>query len=336
MIARMRLFPACARVLAGLALSGLAPHAAAQSTASFPEPEPTVTAPPAPAPPPAPAAPPSKAPAPAPAPVAPAPAPVAPTPAAAPVAPVPAPAPVAPAPVAPTPAEPPGSRESPPPPAPPGRKIPEISIRVDAINLVMGGDLNLELEVGLLRFLSVEVVPSFVVNENPPTHGYVSGLEEQLERKANGLGPLAGATFDVGFWLNGRAMRGTVLRVMFMTHSYEYESSDNAGVFDRVRVTERVLGGFLGSQWRAGAFTVAGGFGLGGVIGGQRRCFTANELPTMHCRKNQLLIQVERHRHVAPEEMMEGRIEQPLVVADLNGFLGSVRSLGRLSLGVVF
>jgi hypothetical protein len=195
----------------------------------------------------------------------------------------------------------------------------------------MSGDLNVELEVGVLKFLSVEVVPSFVVNQNPPTLGYLSGLEERLERKGRGLGPLAGATFDVGFWLNGRAMRGTVLRVMFQNHSYEYAASDQAGVFDRVNVTERVLAGFLGSQSRIGAFTMSGGFGIGGVVGGQKRCFTANEMPTMHCGKNQLLIQVERHAH-RPVEIED----PPLVVTDLNGFLGGVRLIGRFSLGVVF
>jgi hypothetical protein len=206
-----------------------------------------------------------------------------------------------------------------------------MSVRLDPFNLVMSGDLNLELEVGVLKFLSVEVVPSFVVNENPPTLGYLSGLEEQVERKGNGIGPLAGATFDVGFWLNGKAMRGTVLRVMFQSHSYEYVASDQAGVFDSVRVTERVLGGFLGSQSRIGAFTMAGGFGLGGVIGGQKRCFSANERPTSECRNNQLLIQVQRHAHVP-----NAGADPPLVVTDLNGFLGSVRLLGRFSLGVVF
>jgi hypothetical protein len=206
-----------------------------------------------------------------------------------------------------------------------------MSVRLDPFNLVLSGDLNLELEVGVLKFLSVEVVPSFVVNKSPPTLGYLSGLDEQLERKGDGLGPLAGATFDVGFWLNGKVMRGTVLRVLFQTHSYEYVASDNASVFDRVRVTERVLGGFLGSQSRIGAFTMAGGFGLGGVLGGQRRCFTATELPTSQCNKNQLLIQVQRHVHSANPQ-----VETPLVVTDLNGFLGSVRLLGRFSLGVVF
>jgi hypothetical protein len=206
-----------------------------------------------------------------------------------------------------------------------------MSVRLDPFNLVMSGDLNLELEVAMLKFLSVEVIPSFVVNKNPPTLGYVSGLEEQLVRKGDGLGPLAGSTFDVGFWLNGKAMRGTVLRVLFQTHSYEYEASDAAGVFDRVRVTERVLGGFLGSQSRIGAFTMSGGFGLGGVLGGQKRCFTALEMPTSQCSKNQLLIQVQRHTH-SPNSALE----QPLVVTDLNGFLGSVRLLGRFSLGVVF
>jgi hypothetical protein len=204
-------------------------------------------------------------------------------------------------------------------------------VRADVFDLVLEGDLNLELEVGVLKSMSVEVIPSFVVNQRPPTLGYLSGLDAKLHRRSDGAGPLSGATFDVGFWLEGKAMRGTVLRVMFQTHSYEYEASDETGVFDRVRMTERVLAGFLGSQWRIGAFTMSTGFGFGGVIGGQKRCFTASELPTSQCADNQLLILAERHVHDPNPDR-----HSPLVVTDLNGFLGGVRLLGRLSLGVVF
>jgi hypothetical protein len=204
-----------------------------------------------------------------------------------------------------------------------------MSIRLDPFNLILIGDLNLELEVAPLKWLSVEVIPSFIVNPSPPTLGYLSGRDEQLKRKSNGLGPLSGATFDVGFWLEGKAMKGTVLRAMLMTHSYEYVASDPAGVIDSVRTTERVFAGFLGNQSRIGMFTISSGFGIGGVIGGQKRCFTASEMPTEHCTHNELLLQVIRHEHRSGND-------PPLSVIDLNGFLGSVRLLGRLSLGVVF
>lgn len=206
-----------------------------------------------------------------------------------------------------------------------------MSLRLDPFNLILLGDMNLEIEVGVLKWLSVEVIPSFIVNERPPTFGYLAGREEQLRRKSNGLGPLAGGTLDAGFWLEGKAMRGTVLRVMLQSHSYEYVASDPAGVIDSVRTTERVVAGFLGNQSRIGLFTIAGGFGIGGVIGGQRRCFTVNEMPTSQCPNNELLMQVIRHRHDP-----NPALDPPLQVINLNGMLGSVRLLARASLGVVF
>jgi hypothetical protein len=206
-----------------------------------------------------------------------------------------------------------------------------MSVRLDPLNLILVGDLNLELEVAPLKWLSVEVIPSFVVNDKPPTFGYLNGRDAQLTRKSRGLGPLAGVTVDAGFWLEGKAMRGTVLRVMFRSHSYEYEASDSVGVFDRLRTTERVLAGFLGNQSRIGLFTISSGFGIGGVIGGQKRCFTEAELPTSQCRRNEQSIMVTRHRHDDDPTR-----DPPLMLLDMNGFLGSVRILGRLSLGVVF
>jgi hypothetical protein len=85
--------------------------------------------------------------------------------------------------------------------------------------LLLEGTLDVELEVGLLKFLSVEVVPSFVVNKAPPAFGYISGRDEELTRKSSGLGPLSGGALDVGFGREGRALRGTVLRAVCASES---------------------------------------------------------------------------------------------------------------------
>jgi hypothetical protein len=215
--------------------------------------------------------------------------------------------------------------EPPPPPAPPGRAIPELSARLDPFNLLLEGTLDVELEVGVLKFLSVEVVPSFVVNKAPPAFGYISGRDEELTRKSSGLGPLSGGALDVGFWLEGRALRGTVLRAVFASESYLYEATDSLGTIDSVKVVERQFFGYLGTHSRWGAFTLAGGFGLGAALNTEKRCFDGRGQPTTACNRNQRQIRLQR---------TPPNVNFP--VADLNGGLGSVRLLGRFSLGVVF
>jgi hypothetical protein len=174
--------------------------------------------------------------------------------------------------------------------------------------------------------MSVELVPSFVVNKAPPAFGYFSGRDEQLERVSAGMGPLTGGALDVGFWLEGRALKGTVLRAILASEAYRYRSVDPRGTIDQLKVVERQFFGYLGTHQRWGAFTVAGGFGLGAVLNPARRCFDQGGNDTLHCTRNQKLLKLSR----VPDNVVE------FPVADLNNGLGSVRLLGRISLGVVF
>lgn len=205
-----------------------------------------------------------------------------------------------------------------------------MSVRVDPFNLIIDGKLGIELEVAVLKFMTAELVPVFVVNEAPPTFGYLTG-PHGLKRKSNGLGPLAGTSVDVGFWLQGRAMDGNVLRVIFTDYGYKYTAP-----LDSVTHTERVLYGYFGSQERWGAFTIAGGLGLGVDLNKQRRCYVADNPnapgdqmtfhPSNQCDDNALFLRTDRVNvpGVAPS------------VVDLNGGLGGVQILVRFSLGVVF
>ncbi len=199
--------------------------------------------------------------------------------------------------------------------------MPGFSVRADPFNLLLEGLLDIELEVAPLKFVSFELVPRFVVNQSPPTFGYVTGRDEQLERASNGAGPLAGGSMDVGLWLEGKALKGTVLRAILTDYSYEYRASDGAGTFDKVKIVERQFLGYLGAHSRWGAFTIAGGFGLGAVLNPTKRCFDDLGRPTMDCNKNQALIYLDR---------------RGLTVTDLNGGLGSFRLLARFSAGVAF
>jgi hypothetical protein len=88
---------------------------------------------------------------------------------------------------------------------------------------------------------------------------------------------------------------------------------------------ERQFFGYLGTHSRWGAFTLAGGFGLGAALNTEKRCFDGRGQPTTACNRNQRQFRLQR---------TPPNVNFP--VADLNGGLGSVRLLGRFSLGVVF
>jgi hypothetical protein len=222
--------------------------------------------------------------------------------------------------------EPPPVYEPPPPPEPPRskRSIPEMSIRVDPFNLLIDGKLGIELEAAVLKWMSVELVPIFVVNDTPPTFNYFTG-PQGLKRESNGWGPLAGTSLDVGFWLQGKAMEGNVLRLILTNYSYKYTAP-----LDSVSHVERQLFGYFGSHDRFGAFTIAFGFGLGGELHPQRRCYVANSdrtySPSEQCETNALLLRTDK---------VNARGLVPNTV-DLGGGLGNIQVLGRISLGVVF
>jgi hypothetical protein len=241
----------------GVAVAVTSSFARAQgATGAFPD-----DAPPAASPPPAaPAAPPPPAyPAPTPAPAAP------PAPAA---APAPTPQPYEPAPAQPA------TYEPPPPPAPPAHEkssVPPISVRIDPLNWILLGRLGIELEVGVLDWLSVETVPVFITGESPPWLNYGSSVD--VTQHSNGWGPLAGATLGVNFWISGKVLKGYAIGAGITNYGLEYRT----GV-DSVQHTERQLYAMLNSVSRWGAFTIAGGLGLAYDINHDSRCFPPNAI----------------------------------------------------------
>jgi hypothetical protein len=164
----------------------------------------------------------------------------------------------------------------PPPPAPSADEessIPPFSIRVDPFNWLLEGRLGFELEVGIAKWISVETVPMFIANDSPPLFN-LSGHEDNLYQHSNGLGPLAGASLGVNFWLSGKTFKGYVLRAGLTNYAIEYETLDaSGGQVDVVEHTERHLYGIFGWNDRWGAFTLGGGVGLGYELNQQTRCF---------------------------------------------------------------
>lgn len=202
-------------------------------------------------------------------------------------------------------------------------EMPPWSVRLDPFNWLLEGRLGLELEVGLLDFLSVELVPVFVVNSQPPTLNF-SGIEDTLYQHSNGLGALAGSSIGVGFWLGGKAFQGYVLRAILTNYGYRYETKDRIGKIDEVTHTERHFYGYIGSQSRWGAFTIAGGIGLGVELNKEQRCFSDRSVSS-----------AQTSGCLDDDEQLIALDRDVARVADLNSPFHPVQLMARFSLGIV-
>jgi hypothetical protein len=205
----------------------------------------------------------------------------------------------------------------------------EFSVRVDVLNWLLLGRLRVELEATVWKFISVQLVPVFVTTQSPIALNY-AGLDDPLTQHSNGLGPISGVSIGAAVWLSGEPFQGYALRFEFENYGYEYRSADAQGVFDHVTFTERRLIAFFGSHSRFGAFTFAGGFGLGYELNQVQRCdltiVTTDGVDTIvagstsHC---------QGHQYIALDRQLHNR-------ADVNGPLHPVYFQARFTLGVVF
>jgi hypothetical protein len=135
------------------------------------------------------------------------------------------------------------------------------------------GQIGVELEVGVLSWLSVETVPMFVADETPPWLNFGGG-NSRIYQHSNGWGALAGASLGVNFWPT-RLFKGYVIRVGLVDHALDYETKDATGrQIDEVSHTKRELYALLGSMSRLGPFTIGGGIGLGYDLNKETRCYT--------------------------------------------------------------
>ena len=228
------------------------------------------------------------------------------------------------------PALPPLEPAAPPPPPPPpeepegkGFTMPPWSVRVDPFNWLLEGRMGLELEVGLLDFMTVELVPVFVVNDKPPTLN-LDGVPDVLRQESNGIGPISGASLDVGFWLDGTAFHGYVIRVGITNYGYTYRTEDDAGDIDEVDAVERVAFAMFGSQVNWGAFTLAGGIGLGVHLNREERCFPAGATSVAQAQTSD-----------CDDELLIATRSDVQQTADLHGGFYPAELMGRFSLGIL-
>ncbi len=198
--------------------------------------------------------------------------------------------------------------------------MPDISVRIDPFNLLLEGRLGLELETEVYKFLTLELVPVFVTTKQPPTLNY-STYDSTINQASNGIGAISGAAIDAGFWFGRKPLEGNVLRVGLSDYGYTYTSKDGGGnVIDTLSHTDREFFVMFGQHSRWGAFTIAGGIGLGYELNKQNRCFDDFGNATSPCPKDQLLLKVDNNGGVG----------------NLDSFLYPFDLLARFSLGVVF
>ncbi|MDD9966862.1 MAG: hypothetical protein OXR73_11590 [Myxococcales bacterium] len=161
-----------------------------------------------------------------------------------------------------------------------GFELPAFSVRLDPLDLVLEGRFGLELEVDLLGFMSVELIPMFFITESPVALNLSSflGRDSEITQHSNGLGGLVGASLGVGFWLSGEPFQGYVLRALITNYGVLYRSTTPEGALvDSVTLTERRFKLLVGSVNRFSVFTLATAFGLGYELSEQERCDVAED-----------------------------------------------------------
>lgn len=203
--------------------------------------------------------------------------------------------------------------------------MPPFSVRLDPFNWLLEGRLGVELEVGILTFLSFEMIPVFVVNDSPPVFNF-AGEPDSLTQASNGLGPISGSSFGLGFWLNGSPLKGYVLRVIYTNYGYTYETKDGSTPIDKVNFTERRLFGMFGSHFNFGPLTIATGIGLGVELNRPQRCYKEGDLApdarTSGCKDSDEQI-IATHNDAT---------DKPY---DINGWAHPIYVAGRISIGIM-
>jgi hypothetical protein len=176
-----------------------------------------------------------------------------------------------------------------------------MSFRADPVYALLQGRLGIELEVAPLDWLSIEVIPQFVVATQPPMLS-LAGRADNLSQHSDGLGPLSGASLGVGFWLSGKAFKKYGIRVFMTNYGMRYQSDDDLGKIDEAAYVERRLTAMFTSVSRFGAFTIATGIGLGIEMNDTTRCiiddgfggFAAQSEPIGDCDSRDIELLLDR------------------------------------------
>jgi hypothetical protein len=206
-----------------------------------------------------------------------------------------------------------------------GFHMPPFSVRFDPFNWLIAGRLSFEFEVAVWKFISVELAPVMLVNTEPASIHF-GGREEAVSQHSAGLGPLAGASLGVAFWLLGTPLQGYVARLSMTNIGVTYEASNESGAFDTVDTVERQIQLYLGSHSRFGFFTVGGGLGVGYELVHDQRCFV-----------NRMTSQVQAATSGCESDALQILLDpQGNRTDDLHGPFHPFYLIARFSIGVAF
>jgi hypothetical protein len=230
--------------------------------------------------------------------------------------------------------------EPPPPPSAPGEGFqrPEISIRVDPLNMLFEERLGLQLEVQLWHFITFELTPVFVIGQKSPTLNYFSSFDNSMRQHSNGLGAISGAQADVAFWFNGKPFRDYGLRVGLADYGYKYDSTDDAGEIDHATQTQRQFVVMLTSMDRWGAFTLGFDFGITYELDQKHRCLppgasNPSQAVSTGCTGFYLATERLQTINAAGQHLPGGPYTSSI---NLNSFVYPFDLVARISLGVTF
>ena len=215
--------------------------------------------------------------------------------------------------------------------------IPDFSVRLDPRAWLTEEQLKIELEVELLSWLTLELVPTFITNEQQAA----LGRELPLERQSNFLGPIPGAGLNLGFWLGDDALHGSVIRAGLRIDSFTYrtfaeenrsEGVRRGDVVDEVNYIRDLLTLEWGYHHNWGPFTVSGGLGLAYEMFSPKRCLAGGRASvpatSSDCDETQLVLVAQAARGAAMPAFHD--LYSPTVLA-----LHPFSLTARLSFGIL-
>lgn len=175
-------------------------------------------------------------------------------------------------------------------------ELPDFALRFDPMAWLIEGQLDVELELELQTWLTLELIPSFVTARSQR----VLGRELPLTREANFLGPVPGAAVNLGFWWGKQALHGSVIRAGVRIEGFTYRTFASANhspsgtrkgdPIDKANYTRDLLTLEWGYHRSWGLFTVSGGVGLAYELSSPRRCLRTGGTTSSDCERTELIL----------------------------------------------
>jgi hypothetical protein len=145
-----------------------------------------------------------------------------------------------------------------PPPPPPKRTELQWSIRTNPLDLVFNQRFDVEVEYAFWGPLSIEIAPQYIFGDYRASNTYMTDRVTLTDYPLNFTASGAGAYAQLGFWVEGRPLRG-----FFLKGHAEYNRITFRSDVESVALAQSRFGMLFGSQSIYGGwFTLSGGIGV--------------------------------------------------------------------------